>query len=289
MSDAMVSHWDACLGCMACVTACPSGVQYDTLIEQTRAQVERRHERPAEGQGAARADLRAVPLPAGGCELLRGPLRAMQRPGLDRAMRRTRAAGPDGPAAGRDGASRAASGQGRSRCRRTSRPRASGGPSSACSPAACRARSSRASTPRPRGCCRPRAATWSSRRRRAAAARCRCTTAASRRRQDFARRLIDTFEAAGVERVVVNAAGCGSTMKEYATLLADDPAYAERARGLRGKVRDVAEILDELGPVAPRHPLELTGRLPRRLPPRRTPRASGPSRAGCSRRSPASS
>ena len=47
MSDSMVSHWDACLGCMACVTACPSGVQYDTLIEQTRAQVERGHERSA--------------------------------------------------------------------------------------------------------------------------------------------------------------------------------------------------------------------------------------------------
>ena len=48
MSESMVSHWDACLGCMACVTACPSGVQYDTLIEQTRAQVERNHERSAQ-------------------------------------------------------------------------------------------------------------------------------------------------------------------------------------------------------------------------------------------------
>ena len=76
--------------------------------------------------------------------------------------------------------------------------------------------------------------------------------------QDFARQLIDTFEATGVEHVVVNAAGCGSTMKEYARLLEDDPAYAERARAFAAKVRDVAEILDELGPVAPRHPLELT-------------------------------
>jgi glycolate oxidase iron-sulfur subunit len=76
--------------------------------------------------------------------------------------------------------------------------------------------------------------------------------------QDFARRLVDTFEATGVERIVVNAAGCGSTMKEYAELLADDPAYAERAKAFAGKVRDVAEILDELGPVAPRHPLETT-------------------------------
>jgi glycolate oxidase iron-sulfur subunit len=75
--------------------------------------------------------------------------------------------------------------------------------------------------------------------------------------QAFARRLVDTFEAAGVERVVVNAAGCGSTMKEYADLLADDPAYAERARVFSGLVRDVSEILDELGPVAVRHPLEV--------------------------------
>jgi len=45
MTDSMVSHFDACLGCMACVTACPSGVQYDTLIEQTRAQVERNYDR----------------------------------------------------------------------------------------------------------------------------------------------------------------------------------------------------------------------------------------------------
>ena len=45
MTPAMVSHFDACLGCMACVTACPSGVQYDRLLERTRAQVERRHPR----------------------------------------------------------------------------------------------------------------------------------------------------------------------------------------------------------------------------------------------------
>ena len=56
----------------------------------------------------------------------------------------------------------------------------------------------------------------------------------------------------------MNAAGCGSTMKEYADLLADDPAYADRARAFAEKVRDVSEILDELGPVAPRHPLDMT-------------------------------
>src|SRR5918995_3986973 len=46
MSEAMVTHIDRCLGCMACVTACPSGVQYDRLIEATRPQIERNTTRP---------------------------------------------------------------------------------------------------------------------------------------------------------------------------------------------------------------------------------------------------
>jgi glycolate oxidase iron-sulfur subunit len=45
LSETTVRHFDQCLGCMACVTACPSGVRYDRLIESTRAQVERRHPR----------------------------------------------------------------------------------------------------------------------------------------------------------------------------------------------------------------------------------------------------
>jgi glycolate oxidase iron-sulfur subunit len=74
----------------------------------------------------------------------------------------------------------------------------------------------------------------------------------------FARRTIDVFDAAGVEHVVVNAAGCGSSMKEYAELLRDDPAYAERAQRFAASVRDVSELLVELGPVAERHPLPVT-------------------------------
>src|SRR5712692_9910081 len=47
MTDQFVRHFDACLGCMACVTACPSGVDYARLIETTRAQIERRYPRSA--------------------------------------------------------------------------------------------------------------------------------------------------------------------------------------------------------------------------------------------------
>jgi glycolate oxidase iron-sulfur subunit len=76
--------------------------------------------------------------------------------------------------------------------------------------------------------------------------------------EGFARSTIDAFEAAGVDTVVVNAAGCGSSMKEYAEILADDPAYAERAKAFAARVRDVSEFLADLGSVAPRHPLEVT-------------------------------
>src|SRR5918995_297732 len=72
---------------------------------------------------------------------------------------------------------------------------------------------------------------------------------------DFARKTIDTFEKENLDNVVVNAAGCGSTMKDYAYLLRDDPEYAERAQAFSDKVKDVSEFLQELGTVAARHPL----------------------------------
>jgi glycolate oxidase iron-sulfur subunit len=74
----------------------------------------------------------------------------------------------------------------------------------------------------------------------------------------FARATIDAFDDAEVELVVVNAAGCGSAMKEYGHLLRDDPLYAERAVAFSSRVRDALEMLDELGPVAERAPLPLT-------------------------------
>jgi glycolate oxidase iron-sulfur subunit len=74
----------------------------------------------------------------------------------------------------------------------------------------------------------------------------------------FARALIDSFDAAGVQYVVVNSAGCGSSMKEYAELLAGDPSYGERAKAFAARVRDVTEILVELGPIAQRHRLDVT-------------------------------
>lgn len=71
----------------------------------------------------------------------------------------------------------------------------------------------------------------------------------------LARRNIDAFLDAGVDAVVVNSAGCGSAMKEYGELLADDPEYAEKAKRLAASVKDITELLAEL-------PLETpTGRV----------------------------
>ncbi|HEX5188509.1 MAG TPA: (Fe-S)-binding protein, partial [Streptosporangiaceae bacterium] len=74
----------------------------------------------------------------------------------------------------------------------------------------------------------------------------------------FARSLIETFENAGVDAIVVNSAGCGSAMKEYEELLRDDPAWTGRAAALSAKVADFSEFLAGLGPAATRHPLGLT-------------------------------
>ncbi len=256
MGDEMVSHFDACLGCMACVTACPSGVQYDTLIEQTRNQVERHHDRGAKDRALRGLIFALFPHPKR-LRLLRGPLRALQATGLDRRLRSTGLLERLAPqlAAMESLAPRL----GRpeplpERISATGERRATVGLLTGCVQGAffpgvnsATARVLRAEgcdivVPKSQGCCGALSA----------------HNGRENEAQGYARALVDSFDRAAVDFVVVNAAGCGSTMKEYAALLAEDPAYAERAKAFAEKVRDVSEILHELGPVAPRHPLEMS-------------------------------
>jgi glycolate oxidase iron-sulfur subunit len=76
--------------------------------------------------------------------------------------------------------------------------------------------------------------------------------------KELARRTIDTFERAGVDVVVVNAAGCGSVMKEYWELLHTDPTYAQRAQAFSRKVRDVSQLLAQVPLNGRLRPLALT-------------------------------
>jgi glycolate oxidase iron-sulfur subunit len=73
----------------------------------------------------------------------------------------------------------------------------------------------------------------------------------------LARTMIATFERANVDTIVINAAGCGSTMKEYGHLLRDDPAWAARAAAFGAKCKDISEILCELPALATRHALPM--------------------------------
>jgi glycolate oxidase iron-sulfur subunit len=256
LSDSMVQHFDACLGCMACVPACPSGVQYDKLIEATRAQVERNHTRSPADRALRAAIFALFPYPRR-LALLRGPLAAYQRTGLQKLLRRsgllqrlapTLATMEDiAPPVGK-----ATTLPERVAARGTRRMTV--GMLTGCVQGAffpgVNAATARVLAlegcdvviPRRQGCCGALSV----------------HNGREPEAQKFARRLVDTFATAGVERIVVNAAGCGSSMKEYADLLADDPAYAERAREFAAKVRDVTELLAELGPVAERHPLPVT-------------------------------
>lgn len=72
----------------------------------------------------------------------------------------------------------------------------------------------------------------------------------------LARQLIDSFIDANVEFILVNASGCGHTLKEYGHILADDPVYAHRAKEFAGKVRDVQEFLAEVGLTTKLAPLQ---------------------------------
>jgi len=74
----------------------------------------------------------------------------------------------------------------------------------------------------------------------------------------YARELIARFEQTPVDAVVINSAGCGSHLKDYARLFRNDPAWAERARAFSAKVKDIHEFLVALGPPrAVRHPIAM--------------------------------
>lgn len=73
----------------------------------------------------------------------------------------------------------------------------------------------------------------------------------------YAKRMIASFEEADVETIIINAAGCGSTMKEYGYLLRDEPQWAARAQAFSARCRDVSEVLAALPMEAPPKALPL--------------------------------
>jgi glycolate oxidase iron-sulfur subunit len=246
VTDEMAGHLDACLGCMACVTACPSGVQYDRLIEQTRAVVEEEHTRTPD-ERAIRAMVFALFPYRRRLRAMRLPMAMSKRlqPLLNRVNPTLGAMAELAPPAARHVRLPPVV---RARRRR----RATVGLLTGCVQGEFFPQVNAATArvlalegcdvviPPRQGCC--------------GALSLHSGREAEAKR--FARRTIATFERAGVDTVVVNAAGCGSSMKDYAEVLKDDPGWSGRADALR--VRDLAEFLVELGPVAERHPLPIS-------------------------------
>jgi glycolate oxidase iron-sulfur subunit len=257
LTEQVTRHFDQCLGCMACVTACPSGVQYNKLIEATRQQVERRYARAPADRFFRMLLFQLFPHP-GRLRALIPALWLYQSSGGKRVTRSRLASHLLSP---------------RLRALEAVLPPVRLGTHRAVPPAYTPARGG---TPRRRvgllaGCVQRVffAAVNAATVRVLAAEGCDvvvptgqgCCGALSvhggREAEGlaYARRLIDAFAAAEVDTIVVNAAGCGSNLKEYGYLLRDDPTYAEQARAFSTKVRDISELLAELEPAAPRHPI----------------------------------
>jgi glycolate oxidase iron-sulfur subunit len=247
LSPEMVTHFDRCLGCMACVTACPSGVQYDRLIERVRPQIERNHRRTGTERAVRRLLYETLPHP----RRLRRLAPLLQITEHVPAKRLPQALRPLAEVA----------------------PRRVGGrrsPDRAAVPEFTPAAGER------RGCVAlllgcvqrvfyPQVHHASVRVLAAegydvlAPAQPDCCGALElhggaedggiRR----ARQTIDALSAAGgahgleADHIVVNAAGCGSAMKEYGELLG-----TEQARGFSERVRDVTELLGSIEARAPR-------------------------------------
>jgi glycolate oxidase iron-sulfur subunit len=250
-------HMDQCLGCMACMTACPSGVQYDKLIEDTRAQVERNIPRTPADSLFRKLIFATFPY-ARRLRLIAAPLFLYQRSGLQSLVRASgllrllpkRLAAmeavlpsvparftwtmperitPAGPIRGRVGMLTGCVQQ------------VFFSHVNAATARVLSAEGFEVITPAGQPCC----------------GALMVHSGLEDQAAVTARKLIALFEAANVDTIVINAAGCGSTMKEYGHLLRDDPQWANRAHAFSAKCKDISEILCGVPSMALRHPLPI--------------------------------
>ena len=240
ISPEMVTHFDRCLGCMACVTACPSGVQYDKLIERVRPQIEHSEARSWQ-ERAYRKAIFAV----------------FTHPGTAAGAGAGRQARPEAGAAGAeraaevDALARARQGDAIARSRSTRRRKAPVkrgtvafmqgciqrvffGDVNAATLRVLSAEGWEVHSPRSPRCC----------------GALQMHAGVDEEALPLAEATIAAYE--GYDRIVTNVAGCGSVMKDYGHLLDTD-----RAREFSAKVVDVHELLAREEPQAVRKPIAL--------------------------------
>jgi glycolate oxidase iron-sulfur subunit len=255
MNANWVSHFDSCLGCMACMSACPSGVDYGKLIEATRAQIERKTERPR-GEKLHRRFMFETFTQPDRLRRMRLPLLVYQKSGLQAVVRelgllrllpkKLQAMEALLPKLGPGEAVAEvtpATGTKRRRVglllgcvQREFFPQVNAATARVLAAEGCEV-----VAPQAQPCC----------------GALLVHAGEEEAALELARKTIEAFEHANVDAIVTNAAGCGSNVKEYGHLLRDDPDYAERAKAFAAKCKDVSEVLAELEPRAERHALKL--------------------------------
>ena len=256
IADSFVTHIDRCLGCLACQTACPSGVNYGHIVERARAEIEQNYRRPLLARVARRYAYKKLLKSFSVLAFWAKLLRLYERSGLQKFARASGALeflrlgntealaphiddhfsfddlGKTFPAEGEQRAMVAfligciASVSFAELNRATIRVLQKNGVS--------------VYLPPQQSCCG-------------------ALHAHAGFREDargLARKNIDAMLAADVDAIVTNAAGCGSTMKEYDDLLASDAAYAQKAKAFVAKTKDVNEFLAGLGLRSPRQKIE---------------------------------
>jgi glycolate oxidase iron-sulfur subunit len=239
----VVKHIDRCLSCLSCMTTCPSGVHYQHLVDQARHHIERTYRRPMADRvlrgflatvlprpGLFRLALRAAKLTRPLSRLLPGRLRGL----AELAPPRVAATSPVDrpqifPALGK---------------RRKRVALLSGCAQQVVAPQINEAtvrlltrHGCEVVVPSGAGCCGG------------------LTHHLGRPSRGFAKANIDawTHEIAmgGLDAVVINASGCGVTVRDYGYMLRGDRDYADKAARISSLAKDLCEVMAELGLVAP--------------------------------------
>ena len=239
MTPNAAGHLDQCLQCRNCEAVCPSGVPFGRIMEQTRAHVLDSRAAPLSWRLRA-LFLREVIAKPGRMRVFAEALRFARETGLQSIAERTPVVGPRAGLA----------------------PRIVGRPFTAKGVLASPRGVAKARVALLTGCIMPYAYGRVHRATVRALARNGCEVDApaaqvccgalhahngdSRTARRLARANIDAFLAQRPDAIVVNSAGCGAAMKEYAELLADDPAYRDKAREFSARVRDVSVLLADL-------------------------------------------
>jgi len=258
ITPAIVGHWDKCLQCRACEVVCPSGVPYGRLMEATRANVESTFKRGFKKRCARNIGFNGVLPNPKRLNRIGGALRLYQKSGLQTFARKTGAVrlAPGGslekylPKLGdkffvTSGQIIRPEGEVRARVAMLGGcvMRLTHGPTLEAVTRVLARNGVEVYVPETQGCCG--ALNAHSGERDSA--------------REMARRNIDAFLEVETDAIIVAAAGCGSTMKEYGELLANDPEYAEKAEDVAERTKDIHEFLSELGFEKPQGSLATNG------------------------------